>query len=195
MSGLLQIAQAGLPAGMPTMVTEASEDFIFGLDWQFLFDAVIFAAAMLVLYALLSFLLFNPARKLFTQRQEMIDNNIKQAKADMQEANALKIEYQGKLADAQKEADEILSQSRKKAIKRENEIVDDAKQEARRIIERADKEAELEKSKLKDEVKNEMISVAAAMAGKFVAQSLDETKQSELINETLKEMGDETWQN
>ena len=40
-----------------------------------------------------------------------------------------------------------------------------------------------------------MISVAAAMAGKIVASSLDEDKQAQLIADTLEEMGDETWLN
>ena len=31
--------------------------------------------------------------------------------------------------------------------------------------------------------------------GKSVAASMDEDKQAQLIDETLKEMGDETWQN
>ena len=43
-------------------------------------------------------------------------------------------------------------------------------------------------------MKQEMITVAAAMAGKFVASEMDPAKQDALIEETLKEMGDETWQ-
>ena len=61
------------------------------------------------------------------------------------------------------------------------------------IIDRANSEAELEKERVKDEVKQEIIGVATAMAGKFVASSLDESTQASLIDETLKEMGDDTW--
>ena len=100
-----------------------------------------------------------------------------------------------RLVNVEKEADEILSTSRKKAIKKENEIVDEAKDEAARIIARANKEAELEKSKVKDEVKQEIIGVAKQMAGKLVEVSLDEEKQLSLIDETLEEMGETTWQN
>ena len=53
----------------------------------------------------------------------------------------------------------------------------------------------LEKDKVRDEMKQEIVHVASAMAGKFVAASMDEDKQAQLIDETLKEMGDETWQN
>ena len=46
-----------------------------------------------------------------------------------------------------------------------------------------------------DEVKQEIIGVATVMAGKLVEGNLDDAKQAELIDETLKEMGDNTWLN
>ena len=38
-----------------------------------------------------------------------------------------------------------------------------------------------------------MITVAQAMAAKVVATSMDEAKQAKLLEDTLKEMGDDTW--
>ena len=54
-------------------------------------------------------------------------------------------------------------------------------------------EAKLEKQKMADDVKKEIVSVAALMAGKVVASSMDVTIQDSLIDETLKEIGDSTW--
>jgi F-type H+-transporting ATPase subunit b len=42
-------------------------------------------------------------------------------------------------------------------------------------------------------VKKEMITVASAMAGKVVAASMNTQIQEQLIDETLKEIGDGTW--
>ena len=109
------------------------------------------------------------------------------------DAVQFKEKYDEKLKNVDKESEEILSETRKKALKKETAIVGEAKEEANRILERANREVELEKNKVKDEVKQEMISVAAAMAGKVIEVSLDEGKQSQLIEDTLKEMGDETW--
>ena len=66
--------------------------------------------------------------------------------------------------------------------------------EAARIIERAGREVELEKKKALDDMKQEIISIASLMAGKVVAASIDTTIQDTLIDETLKEMGESTWQ-
>jgi F-type H+-transporting ATPase subunit b len=115
------------------------------------------------------------------------------AAKDKADASRFKEEYDAKLKNVDVESEEILSEARKKALKKESDIVNEAKGEANRILDRANREVELEKNKVKDEVKQEMITVAAAMAGKIVAASLDEEKQSQLVADTLKEMGDETW--
>ena len=45
-----------------------------------------------------------------------------------------------------------------------------------------------------DEVKQEMITVASMMAAKVVAANIDVAVQEQLVDETLKEMGESTWQ-
>lgn len=183
MSAVIQVALNGNGLG----------DYIFGLDPQLLVDSAITILAMFFVFLLLSFLLFNPARTLLENRQEGIREQMETAAREKQEAMQFKAEYDEKLKNVDKEADEILSEARKKALNKENEIVAEAKEEAVRILDRANREVELEKSKVKDEVKQEIISVATVMAGKIVASSLDEGKQSQLIADTLEEMGDETW--
>lgn len=172
---------------------DALGDYIFGLDPQLLIESAITILAMFALFLLLSYLLFNPARNLLQKRQDGIREQMETAAKDRSEAEQFKAEYDAKLKDVAKEAEEILTETRKKALKKESDIVNEAKEEAARVLERANREVELEKNKVKDEVKQEMISVATAMAGKIVANSLDENKQSQLIADTLEEMGDKTW--
>ncbi len=166
---------------------------IFGLDFQLGADVVILALAVFCLFLLMSYLVFNPARELMKKRQEKIQDTMDNAQKEKQDAIAFKAEYEGKLKTAENEVEEILSEGRKKAVKRENEILEQAGLEAKRITERAQKEAELEKNKMQDEFKKEMVSVAAAMAGRFISEGIDEKKQAELVDEALNEMGDETW--
>ncbi len=168
---------------------------IFGLDSQLLADIAIMGLAIFVLFLALSYLLFNPARELLQKRQDRIKEEMDASAKDKKEAAQLKSNYEAKIKEASKEVDEILGEGRKKALKRENEIVDEAKAEASRMIGRANKEIELNKSKMKDEVKQEMIAVASVMAGKIIAGNIDEAKQKQLIEEALNEMGEETWQN
>lgn len=169
-------------------------DELFHLDFQLGFDAVVQMLAVGFLFFFLSYVLWNPARDLINKRKEKIKNEMETAKADMAKAESLKSEYEKKLQNADKDVDEILSEGRKKALARESQIVDDANEEAKKIRERAEREIELEKSKVKDEVKQEMINVASAIAGRFVAKELDKDEQAKLIDDTLEEMGEKTWQ-
>ena len=168
---------------------------LFNLDFQLLHDTVLLAIAIFFLFLALSYLLFNPVRKMLKDRQEKIATDIDTALADKKDAAALKAEYEAKLKNIDKEAEQILSDARKKAMQRENEIIADARAEAARIMDNAKKEAELEKKRVKDEVKQEIITVAALMSEKIIAASVDEETQNALFEQTLKEMGDKTWLN
>lgn len=166
---------------------------LFDLDWQLIADACLLIIAMFALFLIMSYFLFNPARKMLNSRKEKIRSELETAKQDMDEAGRLKEEYESRLKGIDKEAESILSEARKKALNNENQIIAQAKEEAARILERAKTEAELEKQKISDEVKREIVAVAAIMAGKVVSASIDTTVQSQLIDETLKEIGDKTW--
>ncbi len=166
---------------------------LFNLDFQLLFDSALLAVSVFFLFLLMSYLLFNPARKLLQDRRDKIQQDIATAAGDKEEAAKLKAEYEEKLKNADQEAEAILGEARQKALKNEARIIGEAKEEAARIIARANEEAELEKKRVADEVKQEMISVAALMAGKVVAANMNAEIQQGLVEETLKEMGDRTW--
>ena len=127
------------------------------------------------------------------RKQRVVDDQ-QTAKREKAEAIAFKEEYDLKLKQVDKEAEAILSEARKKAKQNEMKIVAEAKEEAARIIARANAEIELEKKRALDGMKQEMITIAAMMAEKVVAASIDTNVQESLIDETLKEMGEGTWQ-
>jgi len=166
---------------------------LFNIDAQLLFDTVVMACSMLVLFTAMSYLFFNPVRDMLENRKKRVAEEQETAKKEKEEAIVYKEEYEQKLKEADKEAQEILSEARKKAMKNEEKIVAEAKEEAARIVDRARNEIELEKKRALDDMKQEMISIATMMAGKAVAASVDVNIQDSLIDETLKEMGEQTW--
>ena len=167
---------------------------IFDLDPQLIQDALFLAVNSFILFIAGSYLLYNPVRNLLKKRQDLIEADLETARKDKEDAAALKSEYDARIKTAHKDADVILTDARKKALLKEARIVEEAKTEAARIIERANTEAELEKKRVADDMKKEMITVAAAMAGKVISASIDTQIQESLVEETLSEMGEETWQ-
>ena len=166
---------------------------LFDLDLQLIADSAFTAVNIFILFIIASYLFFYPVRNFLQARQNRIKRDLDTAETEKKSALDMKAEYEAKLKEVNKEAEEILSSARKKATKNEAKIIDDAKAEAARIIEQARKEAQLEKKRVADEMKKEMVAIASAMAGKVVAASIDTTVQDSLIDETIKEMGDETW--
>lgn len=166
---------------------------LFNIDAQLLFDTVVMACSMLVLFTAMSYLFFNPVRDMLEKRKQRVADEQETAKKEREEAIVYKEEYEQKLKEADKEAQVILSEARKKATKNEEKIVAEAKEEAARIVDRARNEIELEKKRALDDMKQEMISIATMMAGKAVVASVDVNIQDSLIDETLKEMGEQTW--
>ena len=169
------------------------DSYLFDLTPQLLHDAVLSMIAVFSLFLVASHFLFNPVRDMMKKRQEKIQEELDDAKQNQDAAQSLRTEYEEKLKNVEKEAEELLSAARQKALANENRIVAEAKEDAVRIRERAEAEAELEKRKAADDVKKEMVSIASIMAGKVVAASIDTTVQDSLIDETLKEIGDTTW--
>ena len=166
---------------------------LFTLDAQLLFDTLVMALSMLLLFTLLSYLLFNPVRDMLEKRKQRIVDDREAAKREKEEATSYKQEYEKKLQEVDKEVQVILSEARKKAMKNENAIIAEAKEEAARIMARANAEIELEKKRALDDMKQEMIAIASMMAQKVVSASIDTEVQESLIAETLKEMGENTW--
>ena len=176
-----------------TGVLATMEPRLFDLDFQLFHDAALMIIAVVTLFLVMSYFLFNPARAFLQKRQEKIRTELEDAKNNQEEAHALKAEYESKLKNIDKEAESILADARKRALANENRIVAAAKEEAAAIVERAREEARLEKQKMADDVKKEIVAVAALMAGKVVGSTMDATIQDSLIDETLKEIGDSTW--
>lgn len=171
------------------------DDRIFGLDAQLLLNLAFQGIAIFLLFMAASYLLLDPVRKILNDRKERVMREQREALENREAAVRMREEYDGKLKEIDKVAEQILGDSRKKALQRENEIIMNAKEEAGRIIAGARQEAELEQRRVNDEVKQEIISVASMLSEKLVASSLDREQQDALIEQTLKEIGDDTWRN
>jgi F-type H+-transporting ATPase subunit b len=156
-------------------------------------DALWTGLNMFILFFVASYMFFNPARDFLNKRKEKIKGELEFAATEKQEAIALKEEYDAKIKQVQAEADAILSDARKKAMKKEADIIDEAKEEAARIIDRANAEIALERKKALEDVKQEMITIASMMAGKVVSANMNVEIQDSMVEETLNEIGENTW--
>lgn len=167
---------------------------IIGFDWQLVHDMVLTGINVFILFFILSYFLFNPVQEFLEKRRQKIAGQLAEAADNQRAGRELKEEYERRLREIQKEADAILTEAGKKARIREARILEEARREAAGILKRADREIELEKQKAMDEMKQEMISIASLMAGRAVAAAMNTEAQNRLIEETLKEIDESTWE-
>ena len=141
-----------------------------------------------ILFFVMSYFLFNPAREVLEKRRKRIAGDLETAKTSREDALTLKAEYEDKIKSIDKEAQEILDAARKKAKKQEADILSEAREEANRIVDRANREIELEKKKALEDMKTEIVSIASLMAEKAVAASMDVKIQDSLIPNPAREI-------
>lgn len=132
--------------------------------------------------------------KMLKTRRAGIANDLLQARQKREDARQDVQLYEHKMINFDQERQDVLTRAKEKASAREAQMLAAAESEARIIIDRADREAALMRAKLKDEVRREMVSWGTAAASRLIMDNMDEAVQDEMIQETLKEMGEETWQ-
>lgn len=168
---------------------------IIGFDKQLLWDLGLQWFSTMVIIIVLYKILFKPVTEFLDKRKDGIASTIDEARSSKADAIELKATYEAKLAKIEEEADQILKDTRAKALAREEQIIAEAKKEAENIKLKALNDIKLEQERVKDEMKEQMIQVSTMMAGRFVASSLDESKHNEIIDEIINEMGDVQWLN
>ncbi|MGL4736738.1 MAG: F0F1 ATP synthase subunit B [Cellulosilyticaceae bacterium] len=185
-----------MSATFTTLLTAAPEPSkIIEFSMVTVWDWAIQVFALLFIIWILSKILFKPVTEFLEKRKAMIAGEINEATTAKNDAAALKVQYQEKIAHIEDEANAILKEARAKALVREEQIIAAAKEEADTIKVKAMQDIKLEEERVKAQMKEEMIEVASLMASKFVSTSMDESKQHQLIDEIITEMGDVQWLN
>lgn len=179
---------------MQTAVVAAAQtaeetERLFGLDYQTLFDTAFTMVNVLILYVFLKYVLFIPVRKLLEERKKRLDDQNARAAADTAEAQKLKAEYEQRILEAGREADNILGESRREMIKKEQEVLDDAKTKAADIMSAARSEASKDFEAAQSSVRDEVKDIASAMAARVTNHKVDRPVDDALLNEALKEAG------
>ena len=145
----------------------------------------------LTIYFVAKKFLFGPVMKIIHDRQQEIDDMYAQAQSAQDSAKALEAEYQTKLETAQETGDRLVKEAMERGKNREEEIIRQANREADAIREKASADIAREKKQAVNDAKNEISSLAMAIAGKVVGESLDAARQERLVDSFLEELGEQ----
>ena len=142
-----------------------------------------------LLVVLLSMLLYKPVQRMLRERRDRIAKSM----ADVDEARAAAAraqqDYDLRIADAQRKAQEIIGQAAQAGEKVRVEIEADARREAEAIRQKAHEEAAAEKARVLTEVQHQIASLSMAATEKVLGKAVDAKAQRELVDQVLAEMG------
>lgn len=125
-------------------------------------------------------------------REENIRSALDQAAERNAEAQKLLAEHKEQLADARRQANDLLAEGKAAGETVRREIEEKARVEAQNIIERARVEIERERDAALDTLRRESVDLALAAASRLVQENLDQAKDRQLVEGYLNSLGSGT---
>jgi F-type H+-transporting ATPase subunit b len=122
-------------------------------------------------------------------REQNIQSALDQAAERNAEAQRLLAEHKEQLADARRQASDLLAEGKAAGETVRREIEEKARVEAQNIIERARVEIERERDAAIDTLRRESVDLALAAASRLMQENLDQQKDRVLVERYLSSLG------
>jgi len=143
----------------------------------------------LLVFAGLVFLLgkfaWGPILTAVEAREKNIQGALDEAAARNDEARKLLEEHRQHLAEARRQASDLVAEGKAAGERLRKEIEEKARVEAQSILERAKQEIEREKEAALDTLRKESVELALAAAGRLLHENMTQDKDRELVERFL----------
>jgi len=144
-----------------------------------------FIANFVILFLLLSFLLYKPTLRMLDQRQARIKESMEQAEQIRQQTAKSEEQIKGHLEASRKEGQAIVAQAMQMGEKLKEEAREGARQEAETFITSTRSEIQRERDRIINELRQEFSDIAILAAEKVINEALDKDKHRKVIEEAL----------
>ena len=121
-------------------------------------------------------------------REQRIQAALDEAARRQIEAAALLEQHRAQLADARRQAQEIVNEGKTAGERVRREIEEKARAEGQQLVERARREIEREKESALNEIRKESVDLALAAASRLMREKLDPEKDKRLVVGYLDEL-------
>ena len=151
-----------------------------------MFDAFV---ALVILYLFLSRYAFPPILKAIRDRQTRIEEDIKAAERQREQAEQVRQELEQELKDVRLKAEAALSRALHDAEEEARQIVDRARVEAKRLVQDAQGEIEAERERAIGTVRDQVADLALLVAERVLASQLGDEVDKRLLQQFVDEVG------
>lgn len=139
----------------------------------------------LLLLFVLQKMVFRPIGTVLSERERDVNGRYDRLEADQRQMDALKADYEQRLAGIEAEAREKIQSAIKDAQAARDQITAEAAARSREMIQRAEAEVAHEREQAMITFRQQVVDLAMGAATKVIGDSLDETRQRRLIDEFI----------
>ena len=123
-------------------------------------------------------------------REKGIQSALDEAAARNEEAAGLLEQHRQQIADARRQANELIAEGKAAGENVRRDIEEKARAEGLAIVERARAEIVRERDAALEMLRKESVELALAAASQLMGENLDQAKDRELVERYLAELGD-----
>ena len=154
-----------------------------GIDWKLLIAQLV---NFLIVFFVLKKFVYKPILATLDKRTAKIEKGLEDAQAANKRLKEITEKEKTVLAQAKKEAQQIIKSSEEQAKANAVSIVLEARNQSEKLLVSAKNQIEQEKNKMLSEVKGEIASLVVLATEKIIGEKLDKEKDRELIEKSIK---------
>jgi F-type H+-transporting ATPase subunit b len=159
-------------------------DIAIGFDLTLVFTGLNFLALAALLYAFL----WGPITRLLDDRAKAIREDIETARSERDEAESLRTEVQGELADIREGARQMRDEGRAEGERDRARLVEDGREEAKRLVERAERAMQAGAEEARKQLVNELAGLSAGLAAKMLRREVTRADHERLTDEFVRSL-------
>jgi F-type H+-transporting ATPase subunit b len=178
-------------AGAAVSALAAEEGSAGGLTIN-LFWVIVSGLNFLLFFAIIWTFAFKPLSQMLGERRDRIEQGLKDAEQARTDRENAEQERLATLAEARREANEVLARAQKVAQETREADIAATRQELERMRVRAAADIEAEKGRAIADLRAEVADLALAAAGRVVGESMTDDRQRRLVQEFLAETASDT---
>ncbi len=174
----VELDEAGNPVA-------AAQPFILDVD---LVSALVNLVVFLLLLAVLAKFVWPPILRGLQQREAKIKGDLENAERASREAAASLDQYRQQLADAQREAQRIIDESRTNAQRVAEQVREQAEAQVTQLRQRAEADIDTAKRQAIAEIYEQTATLATQVAGQILRREVRTEDHRQLVDQSLREL-------
>lgn len=145
--------------------------------------------AFIIIFVIMSKFAWPAILKMMEDREKKIQGDLDSAEQSKNDAAVLSQDAKAKVAQAEREATEIVAQAKRDAEGERTRIIAEAQTSAQNIIAKAHDAVAAERKKAMIELSGQVVDLSVEIATKIIGDALDADEQRELAERYLVEVG------